>query len=88
MGCQVATCFEALKRGVTFGGSGVSIGGGNGVLGYDVIESSFHWQFLTPMVPIGYDWIDRSTGAELKCICCSKLCCLYTISKISITYII
>ena len=25
MGCQVATCFEALKRGVMNGGSGVSI---------------------------------------------------------------
>ena len=27
MGCQVATCLEALKRGVMNGGSGVSIGG-------------------------------------------------------------
>ena len=33
LGCQVAIFFEALKRGVMNGGSGVSIGGGDGFLG-------------------------------------------------------
>ena len=36
MGCQVATCFEALFGVFPLGGSGVSIGGGDGFLGHDI----------------------------------------------------
>ena len=37
LGCQVATCFGGpFQRGVMFGGSGVSIGGGDGVLGSQI----------------------------------------------------
>ena len=46
LGCQVATCLEALFgpfRGVTFGGSGISIGGGDGVIGINNISWQANW---------------------------------------------